>query len=84
MLKKTRVAVSLLFFSVLTLYFLDFAELLPRSLHWLTRVQLVPALLALNGVVLCGLALITLLLGRVYCSSLCPMGVFQDVVDWIA
>lgn len=83
-MKKTRVAVSLLFFSVLTLYFLDFAELLPRSLHWLTRVQLVPALLALNGVVLCGLALITLLLGRVYCSSLCPMGVFQDVVDWIA
>lgn len=81
MLKKTRVAVSLLFFSALTLYFLDFAALLPRSLHWIARVQLVPALLALNVAVLGGLALLTLLFGRVYCSSLCPLGVFQDIVD---
>ena len=84
MLKKTRVAVSLILFSALTLYFLDFAALLPPFLHQLTRVQLVPALLALNVVVLGSLLLLTLLFGRVYCSSICPMGVLQDVVDWVA
>lgn len=83
-LKKTRVGVSLLLFSVLTLYFLDFAALLPASFHLLTRVQLVPALLALNFVVLGSLLVLTLLFGRVYCSSVCPMGVLQDVVDWVA
>lgn len=84
MLKKTRVAVSLLLFCTLTLYFLDFAALLPTPLHQLTRVQLVPALLALNILVLAGLLALTLLFGRVYCSSICPMGVLQDAVDWVA
>lgn len=38
------------------------------------------ALLALNaGVIVC-LILLTLVAGRVYCSVICPLGVFQDVV----
>ena len=30
------------------------------------------------------LLVLTLLFGRVYCSVICPLGVFQDVVSWIA
>ncbi len=84
MLKKIRVALSILLFTLITLYFLDFREFLPDWLQWLTKVQLVPALLALNIGVLVGLLLLTLLFGRVYCSSICPMGIYQDMVAWLS
>jgi polyferredoxin len=43
-----------------------------------------PALMAVNAGVLISLVVLTLLLGRVYCSVICPLGVFQDVISWIA
>lgn len=43
-----------------------------------------PALLALNVGVLVALLLLTLLFGRVYCSSICPMGIYQDMVAWLS
>ena len=46
----------------------------------LEKCQLVPALLAVNVAALVALAAATLLFGRVYCSTLCPLGVFQDLV----
>jgi ferredoxin len=85
MLKKVRVGVSILFFSLITFYLLDFAGLLPNdSFNWLTRIQLVPALIAVNILVLAVLLVLTLLLGRVYCSSICPMGVFQDIATYLS
>ena len=30
------------------------------------------------------LVLLTLLLGRVYCSVVCPLGVFQDIISWVS
>ena len=49
----------------------------------MAKIQFLPALLALNvGVVIILIAL-TLLFGRVYCSVICPLGVFQDVVSWL-
>ena len=83
MLKKIRVGLSLVIFSLITIYFLDFANLAPRQLHELTKLQLIPALLALNLVALLIIIGITLLFGRIYCSSLCPMGIFQDIVSWV-
>ena len=43
-----------------------------------------PALLALNVGVVVGLIILTLLLGRVYCSVICPLGVLQDIISWFA
>ena len=43
--------------------------------------QLLPAVLAVNAGVVAALVLLTLLFGRVYCSVICPLGVFQDVVS---
>src|SRR5690554_5517311 len=84
MLKKIRIGVSITFFSIITLYFLDFRELLPQSLHLLAKIQFIPALLALNLIILIALVLLTFIFGRVYCSSICPMGVYQDVVAWFS
>ncbi len=83
-MKKLRVVVSLILFLFITFYFLDFAELLPKRFHVLTQIQLIPALLALNTAVLIALLVLTLLFGRIYCSTICPMGIFQDISDWVA
>ena len=84
MLKKIRVVASLILFTLITLYFLDFREFLPEGLQWLTKIQLVPALLALHIGVLVALLLLTFLFGRAYCSSICPMGIYQDIVAWFS
>ncbi|MDR1342512.1 MAG: 4Fe-4S dicluster domain-containing protein [Prevotellaceae bacterium] len=85
MLKKARVAVSVALFSLITFYFVDFAGLLHGKMANLpARAQLIPAVLASAFAILVALAVLTLLFGRVYCSSVCPMGVYQDVAAWIS
>jgi len=84
MLKRIRVGIAALFFTLITLYFLDFAELLPEQLNFLTRIQFVPALLSFSIVWIVSLILLALIFGRVYCSVICPMGVYQDVVGRLA
>lgn len=80
MLKITRAGIALIVWLVVTFYFLDFAELLPEYTSGLAKVQLVPAILAGSVVTVGVLVLLTLLLGRVYCSVVCPLGIFQDIV----
>jgi polyferredoxin len=91
MLKKIRVIVALLFAAVATLLFLDYTGTVHAYLGWCAKIQFVPAVLALipaffavNIVIVVCLLLITLLFGRVYCSVVCPLGIFQDAVSWKA
>jgi polyferredoxin len=44
--------------------------------------QLIPAFLSLNVLIISILIVISLLFGRIYCSTLCPLGVLQDIVAW--
>lgn len=84
MLRKIRLTCALVVFVLITGLFLDFTGTLHAWLGWLAKIQFLPALLALNvGVVLILVAL-TLVCGRIYCSVICPLGVFQDVVSWIS
>lgn len=80
MLKKIRVILATLCFVAITLLFLDFTGTLHHWLGWLAKIQFLPAVLALNLVVIIVLLLLTILFGRVYCSVICPLGVFQDGV----
>ena len=82
MLKKIRISLAAIFFIFITLLFLDFTGTLHVWFGWMAKAQLVPAILALNVVVIVLLVLLTLLLGRVYCSVICPLGVFQDIAAW--
>lgn len=63
-----------LFFLAVTALFLDFTGTIHAWLGWM----------ALNVGVVALLVLLTLLAGRVYCSVICPLGVFQDIVSWIS
>ena len=84
MLRRIRLIVALVFFILITLLFLDFTGTLHAWFGWLAKIQCLPAVLALNvGVILLWVVL-TLVFGRVYCSVICPLGVFQDVVSWFS
>lgn len=84
MLRKIRITLALLFFTAVTLLFLDFTGTVHAWLGWTAKVQFLPAVLALNVGVVALLVVMTLLLGRVYCSVICPLGVMQDIVSWIS
>ena len=84
MLRTIRLTTAFICFTLVTLLFLDFTGTLHTWFGWLAKIQFLPAVLALNlGVVLLLIAL-TWIFGRVYCSVICPLGIFQDVVSWLA
>jgi ferredoxin len=90
-LKSIRVAVSVAVFVVTGFLFLDIGNLVPS---WVTSAvvsfQLIPALaksLLSAGMWMIGVAaivLLTALFGRVYCSTLCPLGTLQDLIIRLA
>ena len=83
MLRKTRIILAAIFFVGITLLFLDFTGTLHIWFGWMAKVQLLPAILALNTGIVCVLALLTFLFGRLYCSVICPLGVMQDIFAWL-
>lgn len=78
MLKNIRRVAALFFLVMITLLFLDFTGTLQQWIGWMVRIQFLPALLAMNVGVIVFLVAMTLLLGRVYCSVICPLGIMQD------
>lgn len=84
MLRKLRIGISVLFLGLITFFFLDFADILPIGFHRLAHLQLVPALLSVSIGILLFLIVLTLLFGRAYCSTICPMGILQDVIARIS
>ena len=84
MLRKIRIVAATLCFTIITLLFLDFTGTIHSWFGWLAKIQLLPAILALNVGVVAALIILTLLLGSVYCSVICPLGVMQDLISWAA
>ncbi len=86
-LRRFRIAISLLIFIALVICFADIYNLTGHALTGLLHWQFVPALLGVAsgslGILLFFL-LFTLLFGRVYCSTLCPLGTYQDMVRRLA
>lgn len=83
MLRKIRLTFAVICFALITLLFLDFTGTLHGWFGWLAKIQFLPAVLALNVGVVLLLVILTLVFGRVYCSVICPLGVFQDAVAWV-
>lgn len=88
LLKKARVIIALVFLLFTGFFFIDLHHFFGSE--WINSflyLQFVPSFLDfLQGVGLAAagflfILLLTLLFGRVYCSTLCPLGVFQDVIS---
>lgn len=73
-----------LFFLSVTALFVDTMGTVQEWLGWTAKIQFLPALLAINIFVVVALVALTLLVGRVYCSVVCPLGVMQDIISWIS
>lgn len=84
MLKKIRVTLAAIFLLGLTWLFLDFTGTAQLWLGWMAKLQFLTAVLAANVGVVVLLIALTLIFGRIYCSVICPLGIFQDVVSWIS
>jgi ferredoxin len=90
-LKKVRVAVSLMFFLLTALVLLDFRNIVPPALtRTVLYLQFTPSLL--NFLTFLSLAttgffivfVLTILFGRVYCSTICPLGTLQDISSYLS
>lgn len=81
-LKHIRVALAIFFFLPIFFFFIDFTGKLPLQLHQFMSIQLIPALLSLNVLIISILIVVSILFGRIYCSTLCPLGVLQDIISW--
>ena len=80
MLRRIRTLLAVVMLVGITLLFLDFTGTLHHWLGWMAKIQLLPAVMALNVVVIVALAVLTLVFGRIYCSVICPLGILQDVL----
>ncbi len=90
-LKSFRVGVSVLFFALIALLFLDFRNTVAPSVSGgLLYLQFVPSLLkfvneaALGAAGFIVIVILTVLFGRVYCSTVCPLGTLQDAIGFVA
>lgn len=84
MLRKFRIVAAAMCFALITLLFLDFTGTLHAWFGWLAKIQFLPAVLALNVGVVIFLVAVTLIMGRIYCSVICPLGVMQDIFSHYA
>ena len=84
MLRTIRIILAVFFFVSISFLFLDFTGTVNDGLGWTAKLQILPAILSLNIAVMIGIAIMTLIVGRFYCSTICPLGVMQDIVSWLA
>jgi polyferredoxin len=90
-LKSLRVSIAVLFFVLIASVFLDFRNNIPPpATVGILYLQFVPSLLkflttaAAGATGFAAVALLTVLFGRVYCSTLCPLGILQDGIGFVA
>ncbi len=91
-LKKLRIGISLLVLAFLLFFFLNIhnavvdpvAELLLRLQFFPSVFRFLALFFSVTSLGFILILAMTFLWGRVYCSSLCPMGTFQDIIIAIA
>lgn len=79
-IRSVRVLLATCCLLAFTAMFLDFTGTAAGWLSGLRELQFMPAVLAGSAFALAFLLVLTLVAGRIYCSVMCPLGVFQDFV----
>ncbi|MFH0736635.1 MAG: 4Fe-4S binding protein [bacterium] len=90
-LKKIRVIISLFFLIITLLLFVDLTNSIVSYLaEPVLFLQFIPSVFKIFtsiGLFSFGFLIVlitTLLFGRVYCSTICPFGVLQDIFSWLS
>ena len=92
MLKRRNLLIlSIVFLVLITLVFIDYRNIIPEGfIKGVLYLQFIPSLLKFINLLsisvfgFMAVLALTLLFGRVYCSSVCPLGVYMDVVSYIS
>lgn len=84
MLRLFRIIFAIISFLAVTALFVDVTGFAAQHWAWMAKIQFIPAVLSLNLLAVIGLIVLTLVLGRVYCSVICPLGIYQDIVSRIS
>ncbi|MGV8138013.1 MAG: 4Fe-4S binding protein [Mangrovibacterium sp.] len=89
--KPFRVTLSLIILIAVAFIFVDFRENLAPSWYqgvtWLQFIPSVSKFLVAAGLISAGFIvglILTLLFGRVYCSTVCPLGILQDLISFVS
>ena len=82
MLRKIRILLAVVMMIGITWIFLDFTGTAYHWLGWMPKIQLLEAILAGSVLVILLLTVLTLVLGRLYCSVICPLGIMMDIFGW--
>lgn len=77
--RMAKLAVAALMLAAVTAAFFGVRECAVAA-----KVQFVPALLALDAAAIAFLVALIVLRGRLYCEVVCPLGIVQDLVRWVA
>ncbi len=90
-LKIFRIVISVFFLVSFAVLFVDFREIVPVSwTAWILYPEFVPSIInfiTLPAAMATGfivILILTLLFGRVYCSTFCPLGTLQDVFSFLS
>lgn len=79
LLRTLRTIAAIVLFGLITACLVGFGGTFPRCAAWLARIQLMPAAMAFAMTIFVSWMIATLIFGRIYCSTICPLGVFQDI-----
>ncbi|MCM1164368.1 MAG: 4Fe-4S dicluster domain-containing protein [Muribaculaceae bacterium] len=78
-LRFTRILVSIVIMALLTGVLTAYGMKLAKFAGVLAKIQFLPAALAFSlATIVCWL-IATIIFGRIYCSTACPLGTFQDI-----
>ncbi len=80
LLRYTRITVEAICALLLTALLVDYSMGTARIAGWLARIQFLPACLSMSFGIIAFWLGFTLIFGRVYCSTVCPLGAFQDLI----
>lgn len=83
-MKQTRIIISVIF-AVVAVVAITTASI-GTAIHcgWITKFQIIPLILAGSVPWLLAWVIATFIFGRIYCSTVCPLGTFQDCVSRVS
>lgn len=79
-LRWSRIAVAIIAAALLTCVLASFGMKMPRIAGFLAKIQFIPAAFAFSLSTIVVWLIVTIIFGRLYCSTVCPLGTFQDLL----
>lgn len=78
-LRRGRIVIAVVVFALITALFTSVTMAVPSFANFFARIQFLPAALSFSMAIFVVWLIATLVFGRIYCSTVCPLGFLQDI-----